>query len=525
MIQHSHPSEITLKQIRIEKDKSPEAKKLLFDNLSRLRELGLTFQQCGEEEIVGVIGRIFRPGDAPHLVSLELENHAYTADRVDVPEPPSSLTSLSLKDLRLSFPKTSILSHITDFSISFSLFETTAHVDWFCDILDRMPNLLHLHISDHSYSGNRKPLNPSRTQPITLPNLRRLRFFGPSQTYVYVLRRLRLSIPATTYHQLTFTESLSSSYHEKGAATASLDEVISSTLKDRARDDTSSSAYHVKFSMTTKEDHGSGIDPSDPEAFSIRIMILAAPCSGTDTADCSYTKPESTIITEPVPVLTVEYQSSSWEWMSGPAYFPRDLLKFTNLLPTDSIEEVHIRTNMPLKEYNYDSDRESAKSRSTSKVTVPVQGFLTCPNVKTLHLEGLRAIDWMCDYLTLTRTPTTTTPTQTFSVFPNLANLTLHSIDWTKEREVHDIFNASEDIPPVMNSVASVLEKRATKLDGRSKIRRLEVIGGVPAAWIRKVEKGKWIDAGAGGDCGVVWDKNAYCDWDDEWDGEEDDQW
>lgn len=71
-----------------------------------------------------------------------------------------------------------------------------------------------------------------------------------------------------------------------------------------------------------------------------------------------------------------------------------------------------------------------------------------------------------------------------------------------------------------------MLEKRATKFDGRSKVRRLEIIGGVTREWVRKVEEGKWVGAKADGDSGggVKWNKEAYCGWDEGWDGEEEEE-
>lgn len=526
MVQHSQSVAITLRKLRIEKDKSPENKKLLFGSLPRLKSLELAFEVCSKEEMEDVLGRILKPGEAPHLASLELEDDdvAVPLDSIDVPEPPSSLSSLSLDNLRLFFPKTSVLSHITHLSISLiSLFETSAQVDWFYDLLGQMPNLLHLHVSEHLGSYNRESLDPSRTQVVALPNLQRFRFFGPSETYVYIVRRLHLSIPTTTYHQLTFTETPSF----RRDVTGSLDEIISSILKDRARDESqSSNAYHVKFSLTTKPEDG-GVDPYDQEAKSIRIVVLAAPRSVTGgSVDSSNIKSRTTTTAKLRPVLTIEYQSSCWEW----AYcsdFPGELSKITDSLPADAIEKIHIRSNMPLKDYEYHYDRrETAKGTLPPKMMRPDQSFLKCPNVKTVHLEGLHPIEWMCDYLTLTTAEddAATTPQQnaTFSVFPHFANLILDAIDWTKESEIDEIFSSSRNVPPIMKSVAAVLEKRAVEYDGRCKVRRLEVIEGAPSVWMEKVEQKKWVDAEPDGEGGLVWDKEARCDWDDEWDWEED---
>lgn len=76
-----------------------------------------------------------------------------------------------------------------------------------------------------------------------------------------------------------------------------------------------------------------------------------------------------------------------------------------------------------------------------------------------------------------------------------------------------------------MRSVADMLKKRArlrTGCDGRdmsrSRIKRLEVVGGVPEGWVRKIEEGKLI----GGDGCVEWDREARCAWEEGWDEEED---
>lgn len=586
MLQHSHPAVIALRRVRIEKDKSPENRKLLFDNLVRLRSLGLTFYQCSAEGIQGLLGRIMKPGDAPHLVSLELETHACAAvDYIDVPEaPPPSLSSLSLKDLRVSFPKNCVLKHITHLSLSFyPLFETSEHVSWFSDLLSRTPNLAHLHISDHSHSGPRRnlldpqgPCTQPQPQPqpqpaITLPHLQRLSYFGPSQTYVYLLRHLHShlhladSIPptttttTTTYHQLTFTEPLTSYGQDARDAEVALNKAITSVLEDRVRGDrirnenrdrngnryryrNENVCYSVKFSMTTKEEDGGGYDPEDPEAFSIRIMVLATPrtlnssdsklgCT-TQTVTEPVLVPSPSPSPSPSPVLSIEYQSSSWEWMSGSSYFPSNLSKITDSLPSDAIEEIHIRTNMPLKDYDYDRDdcesggrkagvRGGVKAKEDAKAKAKAKGFLSCENVRTLRLEGLRAIDWMCDHLALLPPPSqnnnnnNNNATQTFPVFPHLTNLILHSISWTKESEVPEIFNASKDVPPVLDSVADVLEERAVKFGGRCRVGKVVVVGGVSGAWVRRVEKGGWVGEG------VVWDERVFCDWEDGWDGEE----
>lgn len=466
MLEHSRNALICLRKLRIGKDMKSERnsnKKLVFDNLLRLRQLGLVFHQCSAEEMERTLIRLFSSEDAPRLEALELESESVESVDIEVPNPQPSLSSLTLVRLLVSFPRHSILDGVTQLSLEFDwLFETAAGVEWFYNTLKHMPNLLRLHIVDQSHRFNR--FNPTHTtQAISLPLLQCLSFFGISPAFVYISRCL--SLPPTTYYQLTFTE-LRASRDEEEEATAALDAVVSSILEARVQYDTNALKYQVKFSLTTKFDDDVS-DSFDPEVRSIRTMVLATPPELPRTSLESSNSAKTPVFrggttfdakASAVPVLTIEQQSDSWEWQDGCFYFPGELSKITDALPAESVEEIHIRSNMPLKDPYDDVDDDDSQTETDADESEPVKpanldaklrsrlrGFLRCENVKTLRLEGTHPIDWMCDYLKLTRTqdPNATanaedsepspSHSQTFAVFPKLETLALVNVDWTKD--------------------------------------------------------------------------------------------
>lgn len=210
MLERSQTLPIILKTIRIERDKSEGNKRILFENLSRVRELGIKFEKSSDDQVKQVIGTILKEGEAPELMGLELESDSSKPSVVvDLPCVPSSLSSLTLVQLQLSFLPASNLSNLTHFSITFSsLFNTDSSVNQFYSTLECMPNLTCLFISDDADEGRLQPPSPSsrsadadgNPRQISFPHLQHLRFTGDSSTYIYLLRYYVASSPMA-YHQ------------------------------------------------------------------------------------------------------------------------------------------------------------------------------------------------------------------------------------------------------------------------------------------------------------------------------------
>ncbi|EIM88861.1 uncharacterized protein STEHIDRAFT_138034 [Stereum hirsutum FP-91666 SS1] len=517
MLQQSKESLITLRTIRIQNDKSEGNKKLVFENLPRLRCLALHFHQCSDDDMTRTISQLLSPGFASHLVSLELAIDISSANyqSLFVPHPPPSLASLTLTNLMLTFPPDSTtLSHITHLSLKFVPLE-----DWFYDTLDRLPHLLRLDIANPSEDDEPPPT--SRTIPASLTELQQFSFHGFPSSYLSVM--LLLSLPPTTYHCLTFPDYCGPDTIESIEET-SLYGTISAILRKRTASDNNAFNYRVKFSVTTNtEEGGGGFNPSDPEARSTRTMILATPRPSLSCNDATITAAECTTV-DPIPVLTVEQQSRNWEWAYGTSKFAEGLSNLTESLPVDAVEELHIRSNMPLTIDHAVNDESDAESSATE-----VPHFLTFPNLRTLHLEGLGPLECVPDLLSLTRTvamdvepgqgsdDAESMRSQTFTAFPNLEKLVLSKVDWTKESEIYT-FSAEERVPPVLDSVASALKVRAQKYNGKHKLKHLVVIGGgIPKGWVKTVREEKWLSAVGG----VDWVAQERCEWDYDWDDDE----
>lgn len=492
MLQQSGSALVTLRQVRFEKDKPERNKKLLFEHLHHIRRLGLAFYRCSAEEMTRTISRVFSPVEASALKALEIESDG---DEIFVETTSSSsLTSLTLTRAWLSFSPDLILDAITEFSLNDSgLFKDPDTADSFLYTLERMPNLQQLHIVDETTDL----VQPSRTTPVSLLHLQTFRLTGFAQIYPYLLRHITL--PRTTNYHLTVTEPWGSSSRN---AEKVFYQTLANTLKVRVAADTQTYTYHVKFSVTGKETD-EGFDPDDPEAKSIRIMVLAIPrASATEEAAV------------PIPILTVEQQSRQWDWTAGSMYFPVHLSDITNAFPVDAVEEIHVRSNLPL-EYNsgYESGTESEEESDDdgsakppprkSKTTNP-EGFLACSGVRTLHLEGSPPLEYMmdCGALTavtnLTGKPESSDHTQHpegFAVFPKLERLVLEEIGWSLEDSM-GLVGIAEKMPPVLKSLSSALAARSAMFDGKYRLKQMEVIGGGPEEWIENIEKKEWISGG-----------------------------
>lgn len=151
MLKCSKQSSIVLRGLKIVKDLSPETRKILKNNLHRVRELELTIEACNN--VAEWATKVLDPEAAPLLKVLELnlERSGLFSDSIPVPDVALNIQSLvtncplefpadhpqeNLNSLRMDIPSFYLISH------------STKQVTYLCRTLSVMPKLTQLHISN-----------------------------------------------------------------------------------------------------------------------------------------------------------------------------------------------------------------------------------------------------------------------------------------------------------------------------------------------------------------------------------------
>lgn len=132
-----------------------------------------------EEKITGVITSAIK---APQLEVLSIGLEAKRSDllntepiRVPV-APPPSMSSLTLKNLGLVFMHKATQSAMTTLHVEFE--SHFGSVDWLYSMLDCMPNLAYLSITNSIESRSPAIESSSQVGPLSVPQLLKFTFFG-----------------------------------------------------------------------------------------------------------------------------------------------------------------------------------------------------------------------------------------------------------------------------------------------------------------------------------------------------------
>lgn len=494
MLNHSSAARISLK-VCIEDDKFRGDEEGIFNNLHRTERLALHFDECSVEPTRDMNARILCAANLPYLDALEIAYNpsCWSTESATLPSIVSSLSSLSLVELLPCFPPDTIFTNLTELCISHpSLFDSTGVGGFDYRALERMPNLLRLCIRTAPWQYVVPP--PGTCTPVRLPNLQQLCFSGHIGPYLWL--STYFLTPSTTRRHLCLTESFFDDEEEENG----LYDALYSALKAHAADGDHN--YGVKFSLFV------GQDVSANESYLVplvRILVYTirkqqAPpstSSGSNSAETGLALAEAA--TEQI-VLSVE-QSVHIRAPSptdlGDRYFPVRLSRLTDALPTQAVQEIHIRSNIPFGQDDdeYDQEEDSDSTASDNSSSSYTTGFLACSGVRTLILEGACVLEWIPRHIDLTsQLDSDSNHVGQFRVFPHLETLMLCSTECSKMIEDPE-YDASEYIMPIVYWIDSVLETRAREFDGKYQLKRLKVTGGILKWWVRRMREG-----------GVEWD-------------------
>lgn len=208
MLKQSKQFSITLRGLRIVKDRSPETNKILDNNFHRIRELGLTFETCHLVTVIEWVARVLDAETAPLLKILKLclERTADFFRGIPVPDVTLNPQSLTVMNCPLEFPTDRTQENLTSFRIDapchWLASRNSRKVTYLHRTLSVMPNLTQLHNSDRSLVS---PYGSYSGHCVTLPYLETLHYTGIVVLCLHVLQLLKL--PPTTRFALRMTDS------------------------------------------------------------------------------------------------------------------------------------------------------------------------------------------------------------------------------------------------------------------------------------------------------------------------------
>lgn len=190
MLKQSKGTPIVLRRMRFVPNLSRGEKKIVTQNLHRIRKLELLFEDCTQKEVAEWLKKLLSPDAAPVLQALELAVLRGDHYTIPISEVPPDFESLTLDDILLTFPEDRMQESLTTFSISPSV-DLPEMLTYLRKTLPVMPNLSYLHICHTSFGMDftRQDAFPS----MVLPRLERLRCSGSIITCLSILRMFRLS--------------------------------------------------------------------------------------------------------------------------------------------------------------------------------------------------------------------------------------------------------------------------------------------------------------------------------------------
>lgn len=477
MLKQSKGLPITLKGIRIVDDSSPQAKKILAGNLSRLQDLGLTFESCSMSEVDHWARKVFNPKVTPKLKTLNivLDNHGYSsisafASGVQVPDVDLRLSSLAVKNGWVDFHVDRVQETLTTFRLKLpSISEGANNTKLGClrKTLPIMPNLTSLSIADtasaHGFASSSGPR-------ISLPHLQMLRCSGNVANCLVTLDVLEL--PPTTHFDFRIQD-----YGE-----AHLDDLhtfISEALR-RRRDANSDSG-----STTTAYDvlYLAKVIHRIPRSNAYRVVVF-------ESSHPSPSTPSTHRLgkTEDLPILSLQF-SDFRGWSQTKIQFAQ--LHYLSrlidvVLPSESVRTLRIHSDLRFK-----AGRGKPTKIFSKGVLQPKYTFLTCSGVKTLYIGDPWTAEFVAPFLRMPKASSSNGASKAkakeFLTFPNLETLILRDLDPKSGMANAAMIDAMQD-------VQSAMEERARA--GR-KLKMLEVW--MPRwtnleGWVKKVRDMGWVD-------------------------------
>ncbi|EIM91831.1 uncharacterized protein STEHIDRAFT_151188 [Stereum hirsutum FP-91666 SS1] len=506
--------------------------KTVLNHISRIDSLSLDFSGHEPPEYYSRIlselfsAIVFEPG----LKTLRIRSPGRVADvfipsyqTLDIPPFPPSLSSITLDRVLLSvaIPCEGITSlHIEKAPQPWDHEPSAAMLH----AIQNMPCLESLHIKyDRSlYYGRYVPPGETNTRvpPISLPRLRDFCFCGSPVYYQYIIPSL--SIPVTTSRNIELRENC---YHSERAEeglvppVGQLDGVNDSTdeLNDHQRyfisdvenilafrnlQEGREETFRVHFSLLFVEG-----------SFVLKVLVMLAPKRrlGSSTFDDAVNVNDNDDtalvlgIRYKMPYMS-RYMFNSSEELPVEVQDTVDihatiLITFISSISrafrTDAVDHLHLSSNDPIfpeLTSSFESDTV-AKSKWTPS-------FLNWTEVRSLHVEGRSATEWIAPHLSETRQWGNET---SVVVFPRLQELLLDKIDQAYYCDL-DCYGRRElwsprwnfDILELGKSWELVFQVRAS-CEGK-KLQGLVLIEGVVCGrsewneWHAKLRNGEWIE-------------------------------
>lgn len=482
MLKYSKQSSIILKGLKIVNDLSPETKKILKNNLYRVRELALTFETCNID-VVEWATKVLDPQAAPLLKVLELSLQRSGVFSGSIPVPDAALNIQALVtncplEFPADYPQENLNSLRMDLPCYYLINHDINQVTYLCRTLSVMPKLTQLHISNpYTISAYIPYSGPS----VSLPYLETLRYTGTTDVCLNILQLLQLP-PITRF---VFR------LHSRGVPLHSLHPLISQALHRRrkANSTTTSAEFHVKFLTKIHQE---------------RPMYRVVVFQSAPHLDATLSLPLSQrLANRDSPILFIEFFVS--HNYTIPVQRVSNLPQpWLTIFPPQSVESVFMRS-----EIRSDVGKvvSNAGSLHSDNVLLAEFSFLACPGVKSLYIGDAGTAEWVAPFLGVRPTTTTSGLGNKFFAFPDLETLTIGDFNSSDSLEgfSEDTDTRKVEIDGAMRHIQFAVEERARAGQKLKSLRLPAVVAEALGEWVVQARDMGWVGE-------LVCDEEGYDD-------------